>query len=162
MRVLKYFYVYFCFCMTFCLVWMTAGRGSLLRNIAITFQIFRLHNLYFVALKPNECVKYRKHVNTVCCVLSVWCVFFRRGVASRRWLMRRALCHPDPSQLPHYQSFRMYCYSSSILRPPHWVSLFFFCISCGSDSRDKRDLILKKPYIPLSLPLISLPSTYLL
>lgn len=41
-------------------------------------------------------------------------------------------------------------------------SFFFFCISCGSDSRDKRDLILEKPYIPLSLPLISLPSTYLL
>lgn len=49
-----------------------------------------------------------------------------RGVVIRRWWMRRALCPLVPSQLLHYQSFRMYCYSSSTLRPPRLVSLSVF------------------------------------
>lgn len=74
-----------------------------------------------------------------CCVLSVC-----RGVVIRRWWMRRARCHLVPSQLPHYQSFRMYCCSSSTLRPPHWVSLSV----CSWDSQTVNlDLLLKELYI---------------
>lgn len=54
----------------------------------------------------------------------VWWVFGCSGVVIRRWWMRKALCRLGPSQLQQYQSFRMFCCSSSTLRLPHWVSFF--------------------------------------
>ena len=90
----------------------------------------------------------------VCCVLTVWCVSVCRGVVSRRWWMRRALCLPAPSQLPHYQSFRMYCCSFSIHRPPHFVSLF---LSHYCHFWNVSYLISVLYLILLSLPPISLP-----
>uniref|UniRef100_A0A4W6BTD5 60S ribosomal protein L36a n=1 Tax=Lates calcarifer TaxID=8187 RepID=A0A4W6BTD5_LATCA len=57
-------------------------------------------------------------------MLSVCCMFVCRGVVSRRWWMRRALCHPAPSQLPHYQSFRMFCCKKCKKHQPHKVTQY--------------------------------------